>query len=230
MRDRGGAQSQLSGSDSGHSSESAPPLTPPDAPVMSVSASALGDDEESDEDVDLDTGMPTMGNILGFAPEEVVAKRDEQDEQPWKPPPWLIQPEKPAPKGDEFRCTTHHNGRCKPALCQEHRDWVRAQKRKAEGNGNGRGKRGNNNGRDGGCDSDSSRYGQPADDFLQSRRRAGASVTTRRTSSPGAPARPARPSATAPRRLRQRGPSGARLRVRSPGPARRLSPASNGQK
>lgn len=210
-----------SGSDSGHSSESATPLTPPEAPGRSVSASAFGDDEESEDDIEV-VGMPTVGNIFGLAPEE---KTEPEAEPEWKMPDWVLPREEPAPGGDVFVCTTHLNGRCKPAICQVHQDWVRAQKRKAGGTSNAWG-RGNNSARAG--EGDSLRSKHLTDDYLQIRRRAGAGVTTHRTSRPGAPARPAIPRPSTPRRLRQTGLGGARARLCNQGPARKLSLTWNG--
>lgn len=143
-----------SGSDSGRSS--GPPITPLDAPARtaSVATSALGDDEDSDSSDDVEfVGVPMVGNVLETAPEE-EPKEPEEEEPEWNVADWVVRPaQEDAQKGPVFKCTTHLNGRCKPAICQEHREWERKHRLKVGNGAGGWGSRRGNNGRTGECSS-----------------------------------------------------------------------------
>ena len=84
------------------------------------------------------SGVPTAGNILQEAPPETEPKEAEPE---WVVADWVVPQEAPAQTGPVFKCTTHLHGRCKPAICQEHRLWERKNRIKIGGHAGGWGSR-----------------------------------------------------------------------------------------
>ena len=62
-------------------------------------------------------------------------------EPEWVVADWVVPQEAPAQTGPVFKCTTHLHGRCKPAICEEHREWERKNRFKIGGHAGGWGSR-----------------------------------------------------------------------------------------
>ncbi|KAH9833596.1 uncharacterized protein C8Q71DRAFT_774092 [Rhodofomes roseus] len=130
VRNLGGASSRSSGSEHGNS-PSIPQTPQDDTPnetrSFSIGASMADDEnDESDEDED---DKPRTYNVVQSTPEEPPVDEDNQKAQDNYNGP---EPKSAKPKamGDEFKCSYHLNGRCKPTICSDYAEWLRKQTRK----------------------------------------------------------------------------------------------------